>query len=84
MYSIYLLKCVDGSLYCGITIDVERRFKEHQRGKGGNYTRAHGAVEMVYIEKCRNRSGALKREAEIKRLPRAQKLKLCTKNILRG
>ena len=76
LYLIYLLKCSDDSLYCGITTDVKRRFKEHQAGKGGNYTRSHGAVKMVYIEKCKDRSTALKREAVIKRLSRAEKLKL--------
>lgn len=76
MYFTYLLKCADGSLYCGITTDLKRRFKEHQNGKGGNYTRSHGAVKMVYIEKCKDRSTALKREAEIKHLSRAQKINL--------
>lgn len=63
-------------MYCGITTDMKRRFKEHQVGKGGNYTRAHGVVKIVYKEKCKNRSIASKREAEIKRLSRTQKLKL--------
>lgn len=81
MYLVYLLKCADGSLYCGITTDVRRRFKEHRAGKGGNYTRTHGAVKMVHTEKCKNRSRASKREAEIKRLSRAQKLKLTRQNF---
>jgi putative endonuclease len=76
MYIIYLLKCADGSLYCGITRDVARRLAEHKAGKGGSYTRAHGAVKMVYIEKGKDRSGASKREAEIKRLSRVNKLTL--------
>jgi len=76
MYFTYLIKCADGSLYCGITTDVKRRFKEHKIGKGGNYTRSRGAVKMVYTEKCKNRSIALKREAEIKRLSRPQKLRI--------
>ncbi|MEK7600539.1 MAG: GIY-YIG nuclease family protein [Patescibacteria group bacterium] len=74
MYIVYILKCRDGSLYTGITTDVARRLREHKAGKGGNYTRAHGAMRMVYTEKCGSRSAALKREAAIKRLPRAQKL----------
>ena len=78
MYIVYLLKCADGSLYCGITTNVKRRFREHKAGKGGNYTRSHGGIKMVYIEKCKNRSSALKREVEIKRLSRADKL-LCIK-----
>ena len=76
MYCIYLLKCSDSSLYCGITTDVKRRFTEHKAGKGGAYTRSHGAIKMVYIERCKDRSTALKRESAIKRLSRADKLLL--------
>ena len=76
MYFLYLLKCADGSLYCGITTDVKRRFGEHKAGKGGNYTRSHKVLKVVYTEKCRDRSSALKREAAIKRLSRKEKLKL--------
>lgn len=81
MYFVYLLKCADGSLYCGITTDVKRRFKEHKEGEGGNYTRSHGAVKMVYIERSKDRSMALKREAEIKRLSRPQKLLLVKRKL---
>ncbi|MEI7720075.1 MAG: GIY-YIG nuclease family protein [bacterium] len=76
MYFIYILKCKDGSLYTGITTDVVRRFAEHQSGVGGHYTRAHGAVRIVYTEKYPNRSLASKREAEIKGMSRVQKLHL--------
>ena len=79
MYLVYILKCVDGSLYCGITTDMKRRFKEHQFGKGGNYTRSHKVIKIVYTEKCKNRSTALKREVTIKRLSKKQKLQLCLK-----
>ena len=75
-YFVYLLKCSDSSLYCGITTDVKRRLAEHKAGKGGNYTRSHGAVKMVYIEERETRSLALKREAEIKGWSRAKKLNL--------
>jgi len=78
MYFIYLLQCLDGTLYTGITTDLKRRLAEHKRGTGGNYTRAHGAREIVYSEKARNRSEAQKREAEIKSLTRREKLKLIT------
>ncbi|MFM2330966.1 MAG: hypothetical protein RLZZ26_473 [Candidatus Parcubacteria bacterium] len=76
MYFVYILKCKDGSLYTGITTDVSRRFEEHKSGKGGHYTRARGAVEMVYTERKKNRSTASKREAEIKRLSREEKITL--------
>jgi putative endonuclease len=75
-YAVYILECADGTLYTGITTDLKRRLKEHQAGTGARYTRARGAVRMVYTEKHKNRSTASKREAEIKRLPRARKLKL--------
>lgn len=79
MYFVYLLKCKDGSIYTGITTDVRRRFFEHQKGKGGHYTASHGAKKILYTEKHPNRSSASKREAEIKKLSRKDKLGLATK-----
>jgi len=76
VYYVYLLECADGTVYTGITTDVQRRFAEHQNGKGGNYTRAKGAVKILYTEEHRDRSSASKREAEIKKMPRAKKLNL--------
>ena len=76
MYFVYILKCKDGSLYTGITTNVERRFKEHKEGKGGAYTRAKKAIKILYTEKIKNRSKASKREAEIKKLRRAEKYAL--------
>ncbi len=75
-YFVYILKCKDKSLYTGITTDVERRLEEHKAGTGARYTRAKGVEGLVYREECKNRSAALKREAEIKSLSRAQKLQL--------
>ncbi len=76
MYFVYMLECQDESLYTGITTDVARRFAEHQKGIGSNFTRAKKAVRIVYTEECATRSAALKREAAIKRLTRPQKLAL--------
>lgn len=76
MYFVYILKCGNGSLYTGITTDVERRFAEHKSGKGARYTRAKGAGEIVRIERKKNRSTASKREAEIKKMSRVEKLEL--------
>jgi putative endonuclease len=76
MYFVYILRCRDKSLYTGITTDVRRRFAEHREGRGARYTRARGAVKVVYTEKYRNRSLASKREAEIKRMARSEKLAL--------
>jgi len=75
-YFVYILQCADGSLYTGITNDLERRLEEHKNKKGGHYTRAHGAKKIIYTEKLGNRSQALKREAEIKSWRKAQKLSL--------
>jgi putative endonuclease len=78
MYFVYILECKDGSLYTGITTNVARRLEEHKSGKGGHYTRARGAVKMVYTERKKNRSTASKREAAIKKLSREEKLSLIT------
>jgi putative endonuclease len=75
-YYVYLLQCADDTLYTGITTDVVRRLLEHKSGKGGNYTRAHGAAQMVYVEAAADRSHASKREAEIKHLSREDKIAL--------
>ncbi len=75
-YFVYILACSDGTLYTGITTDLKRRLKEHKDGTGARYTRARGAVRMVYSEKHKDRSAASRREAAIKRLSRPNKLKL--------
>ncbi len=82
MYFVYLLKCNDGSLYCGITTDVVRRLDEHKRGKGAKYTRAKRAGTIMYLERKRNRSSASKREAAIKKLSRSQKITLVRSQVL--
>ena len=79
MWYLYILRCKDGSLYTGITTDVEKRLEAHRAGKGAKYTRGRGPLELVYKEECGDHSEALKREAEIKRLPRDEKLKLIKK-----
>ncbi len=83
LYIIYLLLCSDKTLYCGITTDVTRRFKQHQAGKGGAYTRSHKVVKIVYTEIAKDRSSALKREAAIKKMTRTKKLELI-KNAIRN
>ncbi len=76
MYYVYILECTDGSLYTGITTDVKRRFAEHQEGKGGNYTRAKGAVKILYTEEHPDRSTASRREAVLKKWSRDEKVAL--------
>lgn len=75
-WHLYILRCRDGSLYTGITTDVEKRLEAHRSGKGAKYTRGRGPLELVYREACGSHSDALKREIQIKRLPRTQKCKL--------
>ena len=78
-WKLYILRCRDGSLYTGITTDVEKRFAAHNAGKGAKYTRGRGPLELVYSEDCGDHSAALKRELEIKSLPREEKMKLIEK-----
>lgn len=75
-YWLYILRCGDGTLYTGITGDVERRLAVHQSGKGAKYTRGRGPLTVVYREACADKSAALRREAAVKRLSRAEKLAL--------
>ena len=77
---VYLLRCGDDSLYCGITDDVQRRLETHRAGKGAKYTRGRGPLELVYTEQCESYSAALKREATIKKLKRPEKLALAGLN----
>ena len=77
-----MLRCGDGTLYTGITTDVEKRFEAHSSGKGAKYTRGRGPLELVYQEICGCHSDALKREIEIKALTREDKLNLIEKNNL--
>jgi putative endonuclease len=74
----YLLKCADGTLYCGITNDMDKRLVVHNAGEGAKYTRGRTPVTLVYSEPCLDKSTALKREIQIKRLTRDEKLALYT------
>lgn len=74
---VYMLRCKDGSLYTGWTNDIAHRLAMHQSGKGAKYTRGRGPLELVYCEELQDRETALRREAAIKRLTRAEKLQLC-------
>ena len=70
------MECKDGSLYTGITDDLERRLVMHNSGKGAKYTRGRGPLTLQYTEVCEDKSHALRREIEIKRLKREDKLQL--------
>jgi predicted GIY-YIG superfamily endonuclease len=73
---VYLVRCRDGSLYTGISNDVEARVAVHNRGRGARYTRSRRPVTLVYLERRRSRATAQSREARIKALTRAAKLAL--------
>ena len=73
---VYMLRCADGTIYSGYATDPFRRAAVHNSGHGAKYTRSRLPVELVYIENAESKSQALKREAAIKTLSRAEKLKL--------
>jgi putative endonuclease len=73
---VYVIECVDGSLYTGYTTDVQRRVREHDAGEGAKYTRGRTPVELVYTESFDSKSAAMSREYEIKQLSRAEKERL--------
>ena len=75
-WKVYILRCGDGSLYTGITKDIPARLEQHRSGKGAKYTRGRGPLELVYSEECPDHSAALRRELQIKALPRSEKEKL--------
>jgi putative endonuclease len=83
VYSCYIVRCSDGTYYCGISNDVTRRILVHNSGRGSKYVRGRLPVVLVYVERCGNKSDALRREYEIKRMSRLQKgvlIGMCDKN----
>ncbi|MDR1778443.1 MAG: GIY-YIG nuclease family protein [Clostridiales Family XIII bacterium] len=73
---VYLVECADGTLYCGWTNDIQERLKAHNEGIGAKYTRSRRPVTLAYIEEAENRSAALRRERQIKRMKREKKLEM--------
>lgn len=76
IWTVYILECADGTLYTGVTNDLERRLKAHEGGRGAKYTRGRGPLHLVYREGCENKSEALKKELAIKGLSKTEKLSL--------
>lgn len=74
MWYLYLIQCVNGALYAGITKNVEARYKVHRAGRGAKYTRANPPVRLIGSKPFPNRSAAAKAEAKIKRLPANRKV----------
>ncbi len=75
----YVLRCVDGSLYCGITNDLDRRVAEHNAGTGSRYVRSRRPAAVAFSEVVADRSTALKKEAAFKKLGKARKEALVRK-----
>ncbi len=73
---IYIVRCSDGTLYTGSTVDPSARTAAHNAGRGAKYTASRRPVRLVYTEACRSRSAALSREAAVKRLSRRDKEQL--------
>lgn len=70
---VYVARCADGTLYCGIARDVARRIAEHDAGTGARYTRGRGPLHVVAVRRCRGHGRALRLEHAFKQLPRARK-----------
>ncbi len=75
-WQVYIVRCTDDSLYTGITLDIERRMAEHGGSRGAKYFRGKRPVQLVFLEHGHTRSSACRREAAIKKLSRAGKLRL--------
>lgn len=75
----YILRCMDGTYYCGWTNNLDRRLKAHNEGKGAKYTRSRRPVALVYYEAFSTKEEAMRREYEIKQLPRKKKEELIFK-----
>ncbi len=73
---VYLARCADDTLYCGITNDVEARMTAHNEGKGARYTRARTPIELVLVRRCATKGRALQLEYRVKQLTRADKQRL--------
>lgn len=76
MNYVYILECVDKSLYTGYTNNLEKRLKTHNSGKGSKYTRSRLPVKLIYFEEFETKIEAMKREYYIKQMSRNDKLKL--------
>ena len=76
MWSVYVVRCADDTLYCGIARNVAARMAQHEAGKGAKYTRGRGPLTLVLERRCRAQGTALRLEHAIKQLTRAEKQQL--------
>jgi len=79
-YYVYILQTVDNTLYCGIALNIKKRFEEHIKGKGAKYTKSHKPEKIVYADVFEDKSQASKEEYRIKQLKKPQKLALIQQN----
>ena len=82
--AVYLLRCADGTLYCGWTTDLERRLAAHNAGRASRYTRSRLPVELAWSQAQPDRGTAMREEVRIKQLSRAEKLALVDRAAVRG
>lgn len=78
---VYIIRCSDNTLYTGITNNLERRLSQHATQRGAKYFRGRQPEEIVYVENGHDRSSASRREAEIKRLERTEKMSLISSEM---
>jgi putative endonuclease len=79
---VYVARCADGTLYCGIARDVAERISAHDAGTGARYTRGRGPLQVVLVRRCRDKGRALRLEYSIKQLSRARKEALIARPTL--
>jgi len=77
-WHVYLVRCSDGSIYTGITDNVDKRIEKHNSGKGAKYTAQRGPVSLMYSEVLKDQGSAMKREAQIKKWGKQQKESLAS------
>lgn len=80
MYTLYILRCADNTLYTGIAKNLDKRLEMHRAGTGAKYVRGRLPFVLVYTEECKDRSSALKREIKVKKMRRREKLSLAYKS----
>ena len=81
MWSVYVVRCRDDSLYVGITNDLARRLAAHNAGRGGSYTRSRRPVALAFVRKVRSETTARRLEIALKRLDRARRLRLVAGDV---
>ena len=84
MWFVYIIQCIDGSLYTGSTNNLEKRFEAHKSGKGAKYTRSHKPKKIVFFKRYGKKTMALRKEREIKNWTRGQKLKFIKQSKFAG